>query len=163
MARLLRKEIFLFGYYKHQITGSKLPSQDDCLRVLFYNMHVTKLRLNESATLAAEECLIFWKKARIPTQELHKCKLKLKKLNDTWKKQVKDKKKTSEIVQKNRLEFSSSLDDLFEIAHQNALEMIPIEEDRQFLIKQREKRRRPGVIAGVDRNIAGIEKRRLND
>ena len=54
------------------------------------------------------------------------------------KKQVKDKKKTREIVQKNRLEFSSSFDDLFDIAHQNTLKMIPIEEDRQFLTKQRE-------------------------
>ena len=90
MARLLRKEIFVVEYYKHQITGSKLPSQGDCLRVLFYNMLVTKLSWNESATLAAEECLIFLKKARIPTQKFDRCKRKLNKLYDTWKKLIKD-------------------------------------------------------------------------
>lgn len=64
---------------KHQITGSKLPSRGDCLKVLMYNLRMTKLNLNESAALVTDECLVFWRKARIPTQEPHKCKEKFKK------------------------------------------------------------------------------------
>jgi len=66
----------------------------------------------------------------------------------------------SEIIQNKRLEFSGSLDDLFDIAHQNALQIITIEDDKQFLVKQREKGR-TGSLAGVDRKTTGIEKRRL--
>jgi len=62
----------------HQITGSKLPSGGDCLKVLFYNMRITKLNLNYSASLVIEECIVFWKKARIPTQVPHRCKDKLR-------------------------------------------------------------------------------------
>lgn len=80
-------------------------------------MRVNKLNFNEGATLVVEECVIFWEKARIPTQEPHICKNKLKALYNKWKKLVKDKNKSSYIILKKRLEFSNSLDDLFDIAH----------------------------------------------
>jgi hypothetical protein len=66
----LRKKIFLIGYMNHQITGSKLPSRGDCLKVLFYNMRITKLNLNDSASLVIEICIVFGKKAGTPTQVL---------------------------------------------------------------------------------------------
>ena len=43
------------------------------------------------------------------------------------------------------------LDDLFDIAHADALKMIKIEEDKLFLISQR-KKGRPGSMSGGDRN-----------
>lgn len=54
-----REKLFIIGYTKHQITGRKLPSKGDCLKVLFYNMRVTKLNLNNNASLVVEECLMF--------------------------------------------------------------------------------------------------------
>lgn len=63
-----RQSIFIIGNLVNQITGNKLPSNGDCLRVLFYNMRVVNLNLNDSSVLVADECLLFWKKARIPTQ-----------------------------------------------------------------------------------------------
>jgi hypothetical protein len=53
----------------YQITGSKLPFQRNCLSDLFYNLRIVKLNLRESAALVVDECLIYWKKARIPTQD----------------------------------------------------------------------------------------------
>lgn len=44
----------------------------------------------------------------------------------------------------------NNLDDLFDVAHSDALKMIKIEEDRQFLISQRQKGR-PGLIGAVDK------------
>jgi len=44
------------------------------------------------------------------------------------------------------------LKDLFDVAHQNALEMITIEEDKNFLIFQR-KKGRPGAMRGVDKKL----------
>lgn len=155
-----RQGVYLVGHHKHQITGSKLPSNGDCLQVLFYNMRIVGLNLDCSANLVIDECNIFWKKARIPTQELHKCKLKLKKLYEVWQNLAKSKNKTSEVLTNKRSEFISSMNDLFDISHQNSLAMMTIEEDKQFLIKQREKGR-TGCMIGIDKSRVNLEKRRL--
>jgi len=63
-----RKPVFLVGSMQNQIYGGKLPSKRDVLSVLFYNMRMVNLNLHESASLVIDECLIFWKKARIPTK-----------------------------------------------------------------------------------------------
>lgn len=75
-----RENIFLLSYINNQITGNKLPSNGDCFRVLFYNMRVINLNLNYSASLVADECLLFWKKARIPTRYHCDIVRKIKKL-----------------------------------------------------------------------------------
>ncbi|XP_050520208.1 uncharacterized protein LOC126893767 [Daktulosphaira vitifoliae] len=155
----LRQKIFLVGFFKHQITGSKLPSNGDCLRVLFYNMRIAKLNFNVSASLVIEECVIYWKKAKIPTQELHKCKLKLQKLYEVWQSLSKTINRTSESLNKQRTEFSDSLNDLFDIAHRDALILIKYDEDKQFLIKQREKGR-TGCMVGIDKKEELLEKTR---
>ena len=51
------------------------------------------------------------------------------------------------------------MNDLFDFAHQDALTMIRIEEDKLFLVKQREKGR-PGSMLGVDLKLTNIEKRK---
>lgn len=73
-----QQEMYLVGDHTHQITGSKLQSNGNCLRFLFYNMWIIGCNLDTSANLVIEECNILWKKSRIPTQELHKCKLNSK-------------------------------------------------------------------------------------
>ena len=52
---------------KHQITGSKLPSDEQILSVLFYNIREVNLTFNESANLAISECNIVGKKAHVAT------------------------------------------------------------------------------------------------
>lgn len=59
--------VFFVGAMAYQITGSKLPTLKNSLSVLFYNLPIVKLNLDESAALVVNKCLIFWKKARIPT------------------------------------------------------------------------------------------------
>ena len=53
------------------------------------------------------------------------------------------------------------MDDLFDIAHQDALTLITIPEDREFLIAQREKRRR-GCMSGTDNKLHQKEQRRMD-
>ncbi|XP_054724837.1 uncharacterized protein LOC129235174 [Uloborus diversus] len=55
--------------------------------------------------------------------------------------------------------FEEIMDDLFDIAHANALEDIKIEEDRKFLILQRQKGR-PGSMVGVDLKLTQKEERK---
>ncbi|GBM34806.1 hypothetical protein AVEN_122210-1 [Araneus ventricosus] len=58
------------------------------------------------------------------------------------------------------INFISDLNNLFDIAHANALEIIKIEEDRKFLLSQREPGRR-GCLMGVDMKLAKREERVL--
>lgn len=156
----IRKPIFLLGFAKHQITGSKLPSIGDSLKALFYNLRVAKFNLNESASLVIDECLIFWKKARIPTQESHKCREKLKKIYENWRNLLKSKKRTTVGQKQKEQKFCKSLNNLFDISHKNALILIKNEQDRQFLINQ-QKEGRIGSMLGVDKTLAMTEKRKL--
>lgn len=81
----LRDKIYLLGHYSHNITGSKLPSNKQVLSVLFFNLRVVKLTLRESARLVLQEVMIFWEKARIPTQEMRNCIPKLETMYQEWR------------------------------------------------------------------------------
>lgn len=67
-------------------------------------------------------------------------------------------KKIEDVYKQREEEFKSSLDNLFDIAHADALERIKIEEDKIFLQKQREPGR-PGCLAGVDKKLTEKEER----
>lgn len=151
-----RKPIFLVGSMRKQITGSKLPCQRDVLSVLFYNMREVKLNLHDSASLVIDECLIFWKKARIPTQDRSDCIKKCKKLYENFKKLGKHKTRASISCRQKEKEFEDSLNNLFDIAHANALDIIKINEDKEFLLMQR-KNGRPGCMLGIDMKLTTAE------
>ena len=68
-------------------------------------------------------------------------------------------KETNQNPKKKEADFKSVLGNLFDIAHADALEMISNEEDRQFLIFQREPGRR-GVMGSVDIGLAKKESRK---
>lgn len=155
-----RKQVFLVGVMKNQITGGKLPSKRDILSVLFYNMRIVNLSLQESASLVIDECLIYWKKARIPTHQRSDCIGKCKKLYVELRNLEKHKTRTSEQNKNKQNEFEDNLNDLFDIAHANALAMINIDEDKQFLIAQRMKGRQ-GCMLGVDTKQTKIEKKKI--
>lgn len=50
-----RQGIYLIGAVKHSITGCKLPSNGDVLKVLFYNIRYRRLSLSESIVLVIQE------------------------------------------------------------------------------------------------------------
>lgn len=152
-------KIYLIGHMSHQITGNKLPSNCQVLRVLFYNMRQVKLMKREAASLTIREVLLFWEKAKIPTRAIQHCVAKLEKLYDVWKKLQKSVSRSTNASQiEKEGDFKSSFDDLFDIAHQDALAKIS-EEDKQFLLNQR-KKGRPGCMGGVDMKNVSAEKRK---
>lgn len=147
--------IYLIGSMSNQIIGSKLPSNKQVLSVLFHNLRIVKLNLRESAVLVIKETVIFWQKARIPVREEHRCVNKLEKLYQDWRNLQKSANRLSD---KNRTKFIDELDNLFDIAHGNSLNMIRIEEDKMFLLSQRQKGR-PGCMLGIDHKLSLREKR----
>ena len=52
------------------------------------------------------------------------------------------------------------MDSMFDISHADALTLMTIEEDKEFLLLQR-KEGRPGTMMGVDEKLSRLEKRRL--
>lgn len=152
------KYIFLIGYSLSQIVGSKLPSNKQVLSVLFFNMREVKLNSHHSATLVIQETMIFWQKARIPTRTEQKCVKKLEDLYQEWRNLQKLEHRKSEIQMHKNARFISKLDDLFDIAHADALNLISIEEDRAFLVAQRQKGRL-GSLLGIDKNKCMKEKK----
>lgn len=64
----------------------------------------------------------------------------------------KNSKKTTQVLKDKEDLFVHSLDNLFDIAHVNALKIMKIKEDKIFLQRQREPGR-PGCLIGVDYNL----------
>ena len=124
--------IYLLGHDECQIIGSKLPSNGQILRVLFYNVRKVKLDLRPSATITIKEVEVFWDRARIPTRETHHSIDKLLERHKNWRILQKTRKHRYEMQEIKEREFLDSLDDLFDIAHRNALNTMKIEEDKLF-------------------------------
>ncbi|GBM93677.1 hypothetical protein AVEN_238122-1 [Araneus ventricosus] len=154
------RNIYLIGSERHQITGCKLSSNRQVLSVLFYNLYEVKLSIRESATLVVRECLIFWDKARIPTTATPHCVEEILKMYNHWRNLQKSACRRLETQEENERNFTSDLNNLFDIAHANALEIIKIEEDRKFLLSQRLSGRR-GCLMGIDMKLAKCEERVL--
>jgi uncharacterized sporulation protein YeaH/YhbH (DUF444 family) len=76
-----------------------------------------------------------------------------------WRMLQKNCSRRSEPQMQKQQEFSYDLDNLFDIAYANAMEIMKIDEDIQFLAGQRQ-RGRIGYMAGVDNQLTNLEARR---
>lgn len=155
-----KTKVYLIGIPYSQILGAKLPSKKQVLSVLFFNHRTLELTLRDSAALVFDEVSVFWGKARIPIQKKSHSIDKILALHTKWRSLFKSSGRQSETQQKKEMDFLDSLDDLFDIASADALEKILIEEDRKFLLLQREKGR-SGLMIGVDTVRLQREKRSL--
>lgn len=123
-------------------------------------MRFVGMTAKDSAKLAIDAAMIFRAQARIPTREIHKCTQKLLlKLYTDWKDIQKTVPEKRSARQKQVAEeYGGGLEDLFDIAHADALNTMKNEEDKAFLVMQRQKGR-PGCMAGIDMVLYAREKR----
>lgn len=152
-------DIYLIGSIEHQIVGTKLPSNRQVLSVYFYNTRIAKLNEQESAKLVADEVSIFYAKARIPTALPHNNLLKVIKLKNKYREVQKIAHKTTQANIDKEREFIEKLDDLFDMSHKNAMDMIKDKDIRDFLVAQREKGRN-GCFLGIAETHDEIDRRR---
>ena len=136
-------------------------SNRQVLSALYFNLRQVKLSLRDSANLVVRECLIFGEKARIPTKERHHCEEKIIKLYSFCRKLQKNASRKSVTQKENERKFIFDLNNLFDIANADALKIIKIEEDRKFVLSQRESGRR-GYLGPVDTKLAKREERALS-
>lgn len=148
-------EIWLLGFPISEIKGCKLPSINVVLRNFFFH-HETKT-IHESARQTFDNVLTFWNKARIPTSEKQNAVKRLEKLVERYQKLKKNRKRRTNIQEINEQMFISECKMLWDISHENALQMIKLEEDKKFLLQQREGLQ--GCMLSVDRKLENKEKR----
>ena len=89
------------------------------------------MTVSESTNLVIRECIRFWEKVRIPIKSSPK---KLVDLHHVWQELQKNSKKSQDIHR--RRSEKMDLDNLFDIAHADALERMKIDEDKMFLHRQ---------------------------
>ncbi|KAG0711531.1 putative 39S ribosomal protein L24, mitochondrial [Chionoecetes opilio] len=124
----------------------------DVLRRFFNARKEEKKTVQQSAAEAAKEVLDFWTRARIPTIAETSVRRKITGLFDEWKILSKSKNNSGVTPAEKQKTFQESLPDLLDITHSDALTLMTIPEDKEFLLAQREKGRR-GSMAGLDKKL----------
>jgi hypothetical protein len=152
-------EVWLIGQPITKIEGRKLPSKSDVLRRLFHLIRTDGHTVRDASCSVMKEVMIFWEMARIPTMADYHVVSKVEKEYEKWRVLQKTKYRRSASQKAMEKKFQEELDDLFDIAHANALQLITIDEDINFLLAQREKGRR-GYMAGIDKELADQEERK---
>lgn len=100
-----------------------------------------KKNVRNAAHCLIDELLEVWKKSFIPTSQAKHCIEKLERIHNKWLLLKKNKLRTSQTQKDREKLFVEELDKVFDIAHTDALDIIKIDEDRQFLIDQRNNRK----------------------
>lgn len=155
-----REKMYLLDTFADDIKGSKLPSNRQVLGHFLYRHRkgFDGETLRCAATKTVEKIQEFWDRARIPVRHKQDSIKKVEVLFYTWKALKKNASRRTVNQIKKEDDFKNIFDDLFDIAHADALTMIQIEEDRQFLLAQREKGRR-GAMAAVDKSTTMKEQK----
>lgn len=149
-----KTEVYMLGSVKEVLTGTKLPSVGDVLRFYLHQLKTSTTK-HEAAVATLNEVKTFWDKARIPMRRIDNAVKQLEDLVKRWEGLKKNKARRTVTQVANEDALYDILNDVFDIAHQDALDMIKIPEDKAFLLAQREKGRR-GLMAGVD--ISSVQK-----
>ncbi|KAK0063979.1 hypothetical protein Bpfe_006664 [Biomphalaria pfeifferi] len=151
--------VWLIGYPKEAILGARLPSGCDAMRTFFVYHKSSKMTVGESARLTFEAVQSFWLKSRLPIRKQQHCIEKIKDLYNEHRQLVKNRKRNSDSDGLKQKQYSIKLDQLLDISHSSAAQMINNEEGRQFLKLQQQSR--AGCIGTVDKKLAAKEKRSL--
>src|SRR6218665_914882 len=122
--------VWMIGMTEEDFKASKFLSKKEVLKVLFHYRIEEKLSLEDSIEKTSSLILPIWDKARIPTKAPVHVVEHIRKLHAEWQGL---KKRISRNSGKNQPMFQDRLDDLFDIAHCDAMSLINIEEDRLFL------------------------------
>lgn len=155
-----RNDIYLIGSTKEALCGTKLPSIGDVLGLYLHRLKTAKTK-HEAATSTLEAVQIFWEKARIPMRRVDHAVKQVEELVQKWEGLKKNRARRTATQLANEEALKASFNDLFDIAHQDALVIIKIEEDKAFLLAQREKGRR-GAMIGVDLSLVKKEQAQAN-
>lgn len=146
-------EIWLIGHMSPMLRNTVLPSKKEVLSLFFHYKNFGKQTIKNAFHLTVKDVLEVWAKFGIPVRLKKHVVAKLKGLYKEWellKKHKEDKAKRSVGLLFKENTWQAGLDDLFDIAHANAMKIINIQQVKEFLIAQRKKGRR-GRMGNIDK------------
>ena len=111
--------------------------------------------IRKAANLTITKIFVFWQRASIPVKQKQNAITKLEKYFQKWQSLQKRKLRNSDNQRQQEEAFKECLDNLFDVAHAQALHMMTSEEDKKFLLAKREKGRR-GCMAEL--NVTTVRK-----
>ena len=153
-----KTNIWLIGPVNETIEQrTKLPTLRETLSVFFYYHKDQKENLKDSARLTVTEVIEFWQRAGIPTSRSYYVEKRLLKVHNEWQTLKKAINRRTEKQVANEEDFNEKLSKIFDIAHENAEELTPLAEDRDFLNEQREGR--TSYMTGLDKSWAEKQER----
>ncbi|KAK0044667.1 hypothetical protein Bpfe_025955 [Biomphalaria pfeifferi] len=135
-----KTEVWLIGQLQDVLPANVLLTTSDVLKVFCYHHHTEKKTVSESAKLTSYQILELWDKARIPTTYDTHVIEKLKSVFEEYQLIKKNKGRASDAHRLREKNFEEKSRKLFDIAHQEAAQLIKIHEDRVFLEDQRSTR-----------------------
>src|SRR6218665_915865 len=132
-----RQGIFLVGHTSESICEPKLPSNGQFLSTLFYHSQKNK---TIGELLCKRPCYFRQELGyTLNTRQEYNIVAKPVSLFEEWRTLLKSKGKKSKFQQAKEEAFTEKLKDLLDMAHQNAMKMIKIQEVRDLLNAQRQK------------------------
>ena len=153
-----RDEWYIVKNLCDDITGARLPSNK---QVLQYFLHLHQIQNKPVHTAAGEvvkKLSTFWAKANVPVRHKPDCINQVQKLFKCWVDLKKNSSRNTSTQKAKESEFSDKFEDLFDIAHANAMSMIA-NKDKNSLIAQREKGRRE-TMSSLDKMLAAKQKQK---
>uniref|UniRef100_UPI00358EBC5F uncharacterized protein isoform X1 n=1 Tax=Myxine glutinosa TaxID=7769 RepID=UPI00358EBC5F len=151
--------VWLLGKSEKEIICGGLPTKGHTLQKMVYHHIQEHHTVRESAKLSVQAVCAYWEKARIPVQRVDSCERQLLKLYDAYKLVKKNRTKTFENYRVKEQMFKDDLQSLFDISPNDALEKMTNEEDKAFLIMQREDPS-SSRMGSVDNTLAVKENRK---
>jgi len=139
------------------IAGSQLPSKEEVLGLLMYQIEVKKKSVREAASDVTKTVIDLWSKARIPFQRKDTILAKIEKLHNEFGNVKRNKGRAGSQAMREEA-FKKDTKNLFDVATANALDTLTNEEDKAFLLAQCEPGRR-GKMGSIDTQLAAVEAR----
>lgn len=106
---------YLIGQASSKITGENLPTLREMLKILLFYHYESKLSVHESASEAVKQAEVLWVKHNIKLKSIENCTRNLEKAFNDWKSIEKNKLSGTEVQRKKRADFTTRLDDEFDM------------------------------------------------
>lgn len=116
---------------QQKLIGNKLPSKKDVLGFFMFQHMNKKLPVRQTATLTCFEIMTLWSNAGIKTRQSIKCIEQIEKIYKEFVGLKNSKNRKSAVTKSKEKLFVATLEDLFDIAHIDALHHYA-EEVKQF-------------------------------
>src|SRR6267154_421554 len=112
--------VWLLGMPSEDIISAHLPSNGQVLMECMYHLQENRLTVKRSIRLAIDATLIYWQKARIPTQRVDNGERKLQKLYNEYCQLKKNRQTKLDSIRLKEELFKSKIAELFDIARADA-------------------------------------------